>query len=179
MPRYSALSIALHWLSALVIFAALLLGLSLEDMPLSPAKISRINWHKWLGITALCLTTLRLIWLYIHPAPPAPPYLKTWEIRLAKSVKHLLYLELLLLPMSGWLMSSAKGFSVVYLGLIPLPDLVAKNPALAETLSEVHESLAWILILLLILHIAGAVKHSLIDRRPVLYRMGVGRPPQS
>jgi cytochrome b561 len=94
-----------------------------------------------------------------------------WQHKVAEGTHHLLYLLMVLVPLSGWLMSSAKGFQTVYFGVLPLPDLVGKNPELGDLLKETHEALNFALLLLVGLHVAGALKHHLIDRDSTLRRM--------
>ncbi len=99
------------------------------------------------------------------------PGMPRWQ-RFAASASHfLLYALMLAIPLSGWLFSSASGFKVVYLGKIPLPDLVAKDKALAESLLVVHQTLNYFMAAMVALHVAAALKHHFIDRDDVLLRM--------
>lgn len=168
---YTRTAIALHWLMALLILTVLPLGLTMTELELSPLKLKLYAWHKWLGVTVFMLAVLRLAWRLTHPAPPLPSGMPTWERTAAHLMHWYLYAFMLVLPLSGWLMSSAKGFQTVYLGVLPIPDLLAKDEALGEMLGEVHASLAWLFLLLLAVHVAAAVKHHLVDRDDVLARM--------
>ena len=94
-----------------------------------------------------------------------------WQKTAAQGLHHLLYLLMIAIPLSGWLMSSAKGFQTVYFGIIPLPDLLQKNKELGELLELVHSSLNFTLAGLVVAHIAAALKHHLLDRDEVLARM--------
>ena len=164
------MAITLHWLTAALIVANLLLGLSMVDLPFSPRKLQWYIWHKWVGITVFLLTSLRLAWRAAHPAPP-PVAMPEWQ-RKAASVSHrLLYALLLLIPVSGWLYSSATGVQVVYLGLVPLPDLVPKDKALAGVLKAVHVGGNLLLFTVVCLHAAAALKHHFADRDDTLARM--------
>ncbi|AZN36655.1 cytochrome b [Iodobacter ciconiae] len=169
--QYDSVQILLHWLMALLICAAFGLAWTMEDMPLSPAKFKMISWHKWAGITVLGLVAIRLIWLKIKGAPAADPGLPAWQSRLSIGVHHLLYLLMFAMPISGWLMSSAKGFPVVYLGLWKLPDLIAKNPEQADFFGNSHGLFATALLILIGLHAAAALKHHFIDKDTILARM--------
>jgi cytochrome b561 len=113
----------------------------------------------------------RLAWRAWHPAPAPVASLRPWERRLAGATHALLYVLLLAVPISGWLMSSASGFPVVYLGLVQLPDLVAKNKEQAETLKVVHFVLNKTMLALVALHVAAALKHHFVDRDNTLRRM--------
>ena len=169
--RYTRTAIALHWLIALLILAALPLGLYMTGLKLSPVKLKLYAYHKWLGITVALLAIARLAWRRHHPAPPPPPAMPAWQVQAATAIHHLLYLLMLLVPLVGWLMSSAKGFQTVYLGFIPVPDLLAKNEALGDLLAIIHASLAYLLAGLVAVHAAAALKHHLVDRDDVLTRI--------
>ena len=169
--RYTATAIALHWLAALLIFTTFPLGVYVHEMALSPLKLQLVSYHKWLGVTIFLLTVIRLAWRGIHVPPPLPETIPLWQQRAAHALHLLLYVLLLAIPLSGWLMSSAKGFPVVYLGLVQLPDLVGKDKALGELLTEVHEMLNFGLLVLVALHIAAALKHHFIEHDATLRRM--------
>ncbi len=168
---YTRTAVALHWLLALGLLGALSVGFYMHDLPLSPAKLKIYSWHKWAGVTLFLLAVLRLLWRTGHRPPAAPATMPRWQQVGAEAVHHLLYLLMLAIPLSGWLMSSAKGFQTVYFGLLPIPDLIGKDPDLGKQLKEVHEMLNFLLIGLVAAHAAAALKHHLIDRDDVLSRM--------
>lgn len=171
--RYTKIAIGLHWLIALLIFSAFPLGLYMHDLKLSPTKLHLYSYHKWIGITVLGLVVLRVLWRATHK-PPAL-HLARWQ-EFASSIVHAaLYLLILAVPLTGWLMSSAKGVKTVWLGVLPLPDLVAKDKALGHILSNAHTALNYTLLALVLLHVAAALKHHFIDRDDVLYRMLPGK----
>jgi cytochrome b561 len=168
--RYGMPAIALHWLTALLIVCGFSLGLSMVGLPISRQKLQWYAWHKWIGITIWLLTCARLAWRLGHPAP-APPPMPAWQRRAAAVSHVLLYVLLLSIPVSGWLYSSATGVQVVYLGLVPLPDLVPRDRALGRVLQTVHETLNFTLLAVVCLHVAAAVKHHFVDCDTVLTRM--------
>lgn len=169
--RYTGTAIALHWLTALLIFAALPLGLIMTGLPLSPLKLKLFSYHKWLGVTVFLLAGAHLAWRVKHAPPALPDSIARWQQRAAHGLHAALYLLLLAIPLSGWLMSSAKGFQTIYLGVLPLPDLVAKDKALGEALQGVHAALNYGLLALLAGHVGAALKHQYLDRDGVLARM--------
>ncbi|MEQ1882612.1 MAG: cytochrome b [Burkholderiales bacterium] len=169
--RYSGVAIALHWLIAAVILCTAVLGLYMRELPLSPDKLRLYSYHKWIGVTIFLLVLMRLAWRLTHAPPAPPPSMPDWQQRAAQAALVLLYLLTLFIPISGWLMSSASGFQVVYLGLLPIPDLLAKNKELAEQLQDAHEALNGLMFLVLALHVAAALKHHFMDRDDVLVRM--------
>jgi cytochrome b561 len=168
-----------HWLTALLLVGSFWLGYTMTDMALSPAKLRFYSWHKWVGVTVFALALLRLGWRQWAGVPALPPSMRRWERVLAQAVHVLLYLLLLAAPLSGWLMSSAKGYQTVYLGLLPIPDLIGKNAALGERLETLHGLLTTGLLYVIALHALAAVKHHFIDRDEVLARMLPGLRPRS
>lgn len=176
--RYGAVAIALHWLMALMILGSIVLGLYMVALELSPQKLKLYSWHKWLGVTIFALAVIRALWRLTHPSPPMPSGMPAWQQRVAHSTHLAIYVLLFAIPLSGWLMSSAFGFQVIYFGVLPIPDLLGKDKVLAEQLKELHELLNIALWVLLLMHVAAALKHHIIDRDTVLYRMlpVVGRP---
>lgn len=169
--RYTGMVIGLHWLTAALIVIAFALGLTLANMEISPRKLRWIAWHKWLGITVFELTVLRLAWRLTHAVPSLPASLPAWQRQAARAVHVSLYALLFAIPLSGWLYSSAKGIPVVYLGVLPLPDLIGADEALAGRLRTLHEWLNWTLLVLVVAHVGAALKHHFIERDDVLARM--------
>ncbi len=169
--RYTGMAIGLHWLTAVLIVVAFALGWTLADMELSPQKLRWISWHKWLGITVLGLTALRLGWRLTHPVPPLPATVPAWQQGAAHAVHMLLYVLMFAIPLSGWLFSSAKGIPVVYLGILPLPDLIGADEAVADRLRTLHEWLNYTLLAAFGAHVGAALKHHFIERDDVLTRM--------
>jgi cytochrome b561 len=157
------------------------LGWFMTGLDVSPLRLKLYAWHKWIGVSIFVLVLLRLCWRLYSPPPALPAAMPGWEKRAAEISHHLLYLLLLAVPLSGWLMSSAKGFQTVLFGLWPIPDLLAKNPALGAALEAVHETLTWLFAGVIGLHAAAALKHHFIDRDAVLTRMlpGLRAPHRS
>jgi cytochrome b561 len=172
--RYTGPAIGLHWVMALLIAGAFCVGLYMEDLPLSPTKLKLFNYHKWTGITILALAALRLLWRLIHN-PPALPPMPAWQSRAAHIGHGALYLLFFAVPLAGWAYSSASGFPVVVFGVLPLPDFVSPDRELAKALVEVHGNLAWLLAIIVGVHVAAVAKHSFIDRDDLLSRMRPGR----
>jgi len=168
--RYDGVAMALHWATAALVVANLLLGLSMVPLPISPQKLQWYVWHKWVGITVFLFAWARLGWRWSHPVPP-PVQMPDWQRRAAAVTHLLMYALLLTIPLSGWIYSSSTGVQVVYLGLVPLPDLVAKDKALAEILKALHLTLNFTLFALVCVHVGAALKHHFVDRDTVLSRM--------
>ncbi len=162
--RYTNLASILHWMMALLIIAGFSLGLYMHDLPFSPQKLKYYSWHKWLGVTVCLLAALRLLWRLTHRPPALGPEIARWQIGAAHAAHMLLYILFFAVPISGWLMSSAKGFPTVYLGLIQLPDLVGKDKELGDTLRVIHQYLNYGLLAIVVAHVGGAIKHTLQDK---------------
>jgi len=168
--RYSGMAIALHWLTVGLVFANLTLGLSMVPLPLSPRKLQWYMWHKWIGITVFIVICARLAWR-AKQRPPPHVAMPDWQRRAADGSHLLMYVLLVLIPISGWLYSSSTGVQVVYLGLFPLPDLVPKDRTLASVLKWAHYVLNSTLFALVLVHVMAALKHHFIDRDGTLARM--------
>jgi len=172
--RYHPVSIALHWLLALMILGALGVGLYMVSLPFSPTRLKLINWHKWLGMTILVLSAARLLWRLTH-RPPADPPMPAWQRTAAHGAHAALYLLFFAVPLVGWAYSSAAGFPIVWFGVLPLPDWVSPSRELADALKPWHGWLAYTLAAVVALHVAAALKHHFINRDGLLNRMRPGR----
>jgi cytochrome b561 len=168
--HYTRTAVGLHWLIAALIGVALVMGWVMTEMAVTPLRLKLYNWHKWVGITILLLAALRILWRVTH-RPPDMVVMPAWQRIAAHALHGVLYLLMLAQPVSGWIFSNASGFPIVYLRLVPLPNLVAKNKQLAETWQEVHETLGWVLVAVLVVHALAALKHQLIDKDDTMRRM--------
>jgi cytochrome b561 len=168
---YSAVAKALHWAMALGIFGLVVLGSVMSDMEFSPEKLQYFSWHKWAGVTLFFLVWIRLVWRLISPPPPYSVDMPLKLQRLAHTGHFALYAFMVIVPITGWLMSSAKGVPTVWFGVVQLPDLISKDKALGHLLEEVHGTLSWILVTLIAGHVLAALKHHFIDRDDTLRRM--------
>jgi cytochrome b561 len=176
MQRYTTTAIVLHWLIALLIIGAFTLGLVMTDIPgFSPTKLRYYSWHKWAGVTVLLLAAVRLLWRLKNRPPELSASMPAWQRGAAHGLHHLLYVFIFAVPLSGYFYTLAAGFPVVYFGLFQLPVLIAKNPALAETLKTVHYWLNMTMAALVLLHVLAALKHTFVDRDGTLRRMLPGR----
>jgi len=169
--RYTITAMSLHWFMAVLLICLFAVGVYMHELPLSPWKLQVYSWHKWAGVTAFILVLARLAWRFTHRPPPLPINMSR-SAELAAHAGHAsLYILMIAIPLTGWLMSSAKGFQTVYFGIIPIPDLLAKNKELGNLLREVHETLNFILAAVVVGHTAAAFKHHLVNKDDVLTRM--------
>lgn len=179
--RYDNGAIALHWLIAAAVLLNIGLGLYMGDIPRGdPLKFAIVNLHKSVGLTVLVLSVLRVVWRLMHPVPPLPADLPR-PLKLAARTSHaLLYVLILILPLSGWMMvsTSPRGGTINYFGLFDWPligplaglDAAAKK-AWIGTFVETHETLAFVMIGLVLLHVSAALYHHFIRRDLGIWRM--------
>jgi len=168
---YGSVAKMFHWFMAFIIIGLLAVGLIMTDMPVSPDKFKIYGLHKSFGITVLTLAVLRISWKIMNDQPVLPDMLKAWEKFLAHVGHGLLYVLMFSMPLSGWAMSSAAGLPVSVFGLFTLPNLVMPDRALKVTFMEVHETLAWVLIVMIVLHVLAALLHHYHYKNNVLRRM--------
>lgn len=177
--RYSLVAIVLHWVLALALLGMVVMGIYMSGLPFSPSRLKLYNWHKWAGVTILALSALRLLWRLTHRPPALPAAvvraMPHWQHLAAEGTHYALYALFFLVPLIGWAYSSAAGFPVVLFGVLPLPDFVSPDKALAELIKPWHQISAFAMVALVVLHVAGALKHQFVDRDGLLTRMLPGR----
>lgn len=171
-PVYARTAVVLHWLIGVCVLAQITLGLWMISIPKTPIGV-RAGWfnvHKSIGITLAALILVRVLWRLVHRAPPLPATMPKWE-RIAAKVNHfLLYACMIVMPVSGYLGSSFTKYPILYWG-IKLPQWGWDAPGLKDLCSQVHLTTVIIFIALIVLHIAAAIKHWLVDRDGVAGRM--------
>lgn len=160
-----------HWISALVIFGLLAIGLTLEDMPKGPEKFALLDLHKSFGLLALLLLIIRIPVRIKNPVEPLAS-ISAKDHKKAKAIQGLIYLSLAIMPLSGIIMSWFGGHSVAFFGL-EIPSLLAENHDLHEVFEEVHGITAWVLMALLAAHIGAALYHHFIVKDETLKRMSL------
>lgn len=172
--QYGSLTIALHWLMAVLIGALVLLGIymvRLADVGFDAKKITLILIHKEIGVLALALATFRLAWRQLNPLPRLAETVPEWQ-QVAAVFVHLCFYALMLAePVTGWLMSSASSIPVDVLGLFTLPDLVPHDDDLFGRLRDLHDWLGWTMAAFISLHVAAALRHHFILRDETLRKM--------
>ena len=180
---YSLTAIVLHWLLGVALLGLFGMGLYMAELPVSPLRLKLYNWHKWAGICVLVLSLLRLVWRLTHQPPALPQdiqeHMPAWQHVAHHGVQYLMYALFFIVPLIGWAYSSAAGFPVVVFGVIPLPDFVMPDKALAELIKPWHEISAIALVLLIMVHVAAAIKHQWIDKHALLQRMWPSRRASS
>lgn len=176
--RYSWQAMLLHWVIALLVIGMLYLGYSIEDIPRNtPERAFTVNLHKSFGVLTLVLVLLRCYWRATHRPPPLPPAMPRWEVVAARWSHRLLYLCLLLQPLSGYLGSSFNKYGVKFFG-VPLPQWGWEDKLLRSIFNEIHGAVAVMLLVLIGIHVLAAFKHLLVDRDRIFQRMLPLRSPK-
>jgi cytochrome b561 len=170
-PRYTAVAQILHWVIAALIATQFTLAWMQEDLPVGMHKLALLARHKSFGMTVLMLAVLRLTWRLFNAAPPLPEGMSNIEKFLAKATHSAFYLLLFAMPLSGWMMSSAKNYSVSWFGLFTWPNLIGPNDHSLEVLKATHYWLSNVLFAIVILHVLAALKHHFWNKDDVLKRM--------
>lgn len=168
---WGQLSIALHWLSFLIVLGMAIAGLVMVELPNGPFKLQVYALHKSFGLSVLGLTALRLLWRLFGATPRPLGNAPAWQEFLARATHGALYALLLLVPLSGWWFNSTSGFPLRWFGLVSLPKLGAFDPVLKAQARETHEILFWVLAALVAIHAAAALWHHYRIRDRTLARM--------
>lgn len=169
--RYSAVAQTLHWLIALLIVLQFVLAKVAAHLPLGMRKLSLLAEHKSVGMTLLALVIIRLAWRLTHAPPPLPAQMRRVERWLAMASHISFYVILFAMPLSGWLMSSAKNYSVSWFGVFTWPNLIEPNEGAFSRLKALHHLLGNLLLAISSLHIFAALKHHFWNKDEVLVRM--------
>jgi cytochrome b561 len=182
---WGTLARGFHWTVAALIFAQFALGKIADEWPRSPTKVDLFVWHKSTGILILTIVVLRLAWRAATRTPDPPADSSRLERRAAAASHALLYVVMIAMPLSGWVINSAANFPLKLFWLVPLPAITPPGKDLQELAEAVHGALAWTLAALVAVHVAAALWHHFIRRDDVLTRMlrgprpaGMAAPPR-
>lgn len=192
--RYTKTAVLLHWLIALVIFAMFALGWYMDELPKeAPKQIAfdlfdlgiytwqlaaevsprtfYFNLHKSIGVTLIALIAIRILWRITHRPPAMLTSYKPCEKKLATGIHHTLYLLMVAMPITGLLMAIYSKYGVMWFGM----DFIAglDNSDMRGIYKEAHEIVGTLLLLAIIIHIVGALKHKLIDKDGTMDRMSL------
>ena len=192
--RYTKTAVVLHWLIAICIFSMFALGWYMSDLPKEAPKQMAydlfdlgiytwqlaeeasprtfyFNLHKSLGVSIFALIIIRILWRLTHTPPALLSTYKAWERKLATGTHHALYLLMVALPLSGVIMSTYSKYGIKWFGIPFIKGL--DNTPMREVFTEVHEVIGVIILVILILHTAGAIKHKFIDKDDTFKRMSL------
>ncbi|MBV8801739.1 MAG: cytochrome b [Gammaproteobacteria bacterium] len=168
--QFGLITILLHWIMAILIIGLLIIGIYMVRIPVSPLQLKLFRWHKEFGMLVLMVVIVRLIWRFSNVIPTLLT-LPIWERMAALSVHWMFYFFMIILPISGWLVSSAAGISISFFGWFVFPDFVSANEEVRILFTAIHKWIAYLLIAVLCLHIAAALKHHYLNKDDILRRM--------
>ena len=190
--KYTNIAIALHWLIGIAILFMFILGWFMTELPRETPKttsfdifnLGLVTWevakeqsqrtfyfhlHKSIGLTILMLVVIRIYWRFTNRPPAFLSSMKPWEKKLATATHHSLYLLMILIPLAGIIMSAASKYGVKWFGIKVIPGFNDKG--VRDLFEQFHEIFGLLLLSLLIFHILGAVKHSIVEKDGTLRRM--------
>ncbi len=168
--RYTGPAIFLHWLLAFLIVGMVMLGWYMMSVEHQPGSEVFFNVHKSFGITVFILVMIRLLWRFTHQPAALPSTMPQWEIKLSEVTQWLMYIGMFLLPIFGFLGASYSKSGVIFFSL-QLPRWRVADHDTAEFFFSIHSAIVWVMVALIALHVAGALKHLLINRDRVFQRM--------
>lgn len=169
--QYGIVAKILHWLMALLIIAAWVVGIYMVQLPDTDLNRHTIyDAHKSFGMIILMLAVIRIAWRMYNIRPKNPPIARPLLFA-AHAVHYGLYLCMFIQPLSGWALSSAAGYTPTLFGWFTFPSLVPPNPSMVHTYAEIHEINAWVLCALFLLHVGGALYHYFIVKDNTVQRM--------
>lgn len=168
--RYPIAARFLHWVMAALILTMIGIGLAMID-GLAIWRLAGLRLHQLGGVTVLILAALRLAFRSTYKAPPLPNNVPSFQAKMAHASHFLLYALMFAVPLAGWLMQSAAGIPITLPGGFILPSLLNENLSAYGVLRICHGLLAWSLLGLILLHIAGALHHAMVRRDGLLKRM--------
>ena len=173
--HYGSTAKVFHWAIAALIAIQLPLGWLMPDIHRGETPGTAMSLHVSIGVTILVLVVLRFLWRLTHPVAPETN-LPAWQWIISELVHWLLYVVVLLTTLSGWFVASVRGWTIDLYGLVPLPRLVEQGSPFGRAVSALHETLTWVLLVLIGIHIAAALVHLFVYRDRVMYRMLPGEP---
>ena len=169
--RYDLVARVLHWLTVGLIVTQFAVAWTMPDIHRGTEPVGLIAWHLSIGTLILAVMLLRAGWRLTHREPPAPSSLSFWMRAVSRVTHGALYALLIALPLLGWANASARGWQVALFGAVPLPALSAKGSPLGQTSGDVHQAVAIVLLVVIGLHVLGALYHLLVVRDRTVQRM--------
>jgi len=174
--QYTTVAKVLHWLIAGILVLQFAIGWIMPSVRRGMQPGLAMHIHISIGIVVLGLIVVRLLWRLAHPVPPERE-LPRWQRNASAGVHWLLYLLVLVTTLTGWFYASARGWSLTFFGLAPLPALVAQGSPIGRGIGEMHQSIVWVLLAVILAHVLAAFTHAFVYRDRVMQRMlFVARP---
>ncbi|HET7931603.1 MAG TPA: cytochrome b [Rhodanobacteraceae bacterium] len=173
---WGALLRAFHWLIAVLIVAQAAIGLTMVQLGVTPEKVRVFALHKSIGLSILALVLLRIAWRLGERRPADPVGTPRWQLRAARVAHLALYVLIVALPLSGWWFNSASNAPLTWFGLFQVPSLTGGyDPVWKPRALLLHQTLFWLLVAVLAVHVGAALWHHFRQHDDVLRRMVLGR----
>lgn len=166
--HYGIVAILLHWLMALLIIGLIIFGIYMVRIPISLQKLKLYGWHKEFGFLVLFLGIFRLIWRMGNLIPKLPAHIPKWQQHAARAAHWMFYGFIVVMPITGWLITSAAGLPASFFGWFLLPNLILPNKAMMPFYIFIHQWLGYLMAALIVLHTSAALRHHFIDKDQVL-----------
>lgn len=171
---YGSMAKTIHWLIFLMVTTLLIVGFFMGDIE-KPLRYTIYNIHKLAGITVLTIMIFRVYWTITNPKLSYSAELPAWQILAARTVHYILYALVILMPLSGWIMSTAAGHNPLLFGTSLTLPFIPESKPLAKFFHKTHTVMAWTIIAMVSLHVLAALKHHFVNKDNVLKRMLPGQ----
>lgn len=172
MQSYSTTTKILHWLIALLIIGLIWLGWYLAELSYFDKSYNlTLSIHKSLGMLALALAGVKILWAFVSPAPAFVDTIKPWERVTATGTHRVLYFMMVIIPVTGYAISTSAGSPVSFFGLFDIPAVFPESDGLRDLAIELHYYLSYGAAILVVIHTLSALKHQFIDKDATLSRM--------
>lgn len=169
--RYGMVAQLLHWSVVAGIVLQYIWAWRIDNTESIRQQFSLVTTHKSIGMTILMLVLLRLVWRAFNKPPTYPASMRHWEMNAANLTHALLYSLILLMPLTGWMYSSAAGYGAEFWGLVDIPDFVPTSERLENFMHLAHETIAWAIPAAVAVHVLAALRHHIMLKDDVLKRM--------
>ncbi len=169
--QFGLVRLCVHWGIAALLIVQIPLAWYMIELPDGPDKLSNYSLHKSIGMLLFAIAVFRLVWSLLSKRPPLPAETPLYEKVFAKLAQIILYVIVILMPVTGWLMTNAFGDPVSVFDVLTLPDLVEADKEFARGMRNIHLLQSYILLTVLGFHVIGALKHGFVDQNNVLYSM--------
>ena len=178
--RYDKVAMALHWLIGFALMGQIVFGFLLDDLVPrgTPARADVINLHKSCGVVLGVAILVRLLWRWRHRPPTWPSSMKRWQQNAARVGHWVLYGCMIAMPSSGYVASNFSKYGIRFFGH-SWPAWGPASPPVYAFFNGMHVATAWLLSILIVGHVAVALKHAWVDRDGVFARMWPGAPDRS
>lgn len=170
VSKYDPFARLLHWLIALLVIAQFVVAWTMPEIHRGTQPVGLITWHLELGTVIIALMIVRLLWRFARQEPDVVETAPLMKL-VARATHGLLYALLIAQPLMGWANASSRGWSITLFGAIPLPQLTPTGSPVGHSLGDVHSLLGWAMLVLIGLHVAGALYHHVVLKDGVLRRM--------